>query len=55
MPDEFHLEGDYRAAESHIPLYDDGEFVGYVVVSFAQVIDTTEYAAAAMFHEGDLT
>jgi hypothetical protein len=54
MPDELHLRGEYRVGESHIPMYDDGEFVGYVILSFAQVIDSKEYAAAAMFHKGDL-
>lgn len=53
MSDEFRLNGEHLAGESHIPLYHDDKLVGYVIVSFAQVIHTNTYAAAAMFMESD--
>jgi hypothetical protein len=53
MPDELHLHDEYRVGQAKLPMYDDGKYVGFVVLAFGQNV-YGEYDAIAEFCGGGM-
>jgi hypothetical protein len=53
MPDELHLHDEYRVGQANLPMYDDGKYVGFVVLAFGQNV-YGEYDAIAEFCGGGM-